>query len=112
LLVFLCIALLAWRIDSRVEQYCPSTSAVPTSVIAFFDANERNIATFYEAHLSLRPSFFAERPHLILDAGDLVSTRGLPTETNKGWPDTPPVLSRVVDFSVPLLPNPPPPPHA
>jgi len=111
LLVFLCIALLAWRIDSRVEQYRPSNLAAPSS-IAFFDANERNIATLDAAHLNLRPRFSADQPHLILDASDLVSARGLPTYTNKGWPDTPPVSSRVVDFPVPLLPNPPPTPLA
>jgi len=107
----LCIALLAWRIDSRVEQYRPSALAVPTS-IAFFDANERNIATLDAAHMNQRPRFSAGRPHLILDAGDLVSARGLLTETNQSWPDTPPRLSRIVDFSVPLLPNPPPTPLA
>jgi hypothetical protein len=110
--VSLCIALLAWRINSRFEQYRPSTSAVPSSIIAFFDANERNIATLDAAHLDQRPRFSAERPHLVLDAGDLVSAQGLLTETNQGWPDTPPRLSRIVDFSVPLLPNPPPTPLA
>ena len=107
LLLLLCTALLAWRIDSRVEQYHPSDSKVPNAVV-FFDANERNVATLDEAYLSQSPRFLAELSHLVLDVDDLVSAQNQLMQTNQYWPETPPVLSRIVDVSVTLLPNPPP----
>jgi hypothetical protein len=108
-LLLLCIALVAWRIDYRIQQNHVS-SVGSSSAVAFFDANERNIATLHEAKSSLRSHSIAGPFHLILDVDRAVSLLIEETQTGKHqrWHETPPVLSRYLDDSVLLLPNPPP----
>src|SRR5579863_4356843 len=43
--IFLVLCLIGWRINSRVEQYRPLVGVGHHSQAAFFDANERNIAS-------------------------------------------------------------------
>jgi hypothetical protein len=107
LLLLLCTVLLAWRIDFRIEQYHLSSVATPTAV-AFFDANERNIATLDETHFSLGARFVQEHPHFLADADHPAALAVQLTETSRRRPETPPVLSGSLVHSVPLFPNPPP----
>jgi hypothetical protein len=104
LILFLCISLLAWRLDSRVEQYHHS-SAGPRAVVAFFDANERNIASFDTAYSQPRcvagdhdQLFFLARPETVLIQQPFSRER---LETQTAPPD-------VFFYSAPHFPNPPP----
>ena len=104
LMLLLCTALVAWRVDFHIEQYQLPSVSIPA--IAFFDANERNLSTRYESSPS--PDLFTERCGLILVVDGLTSARSQLTKSNQSLPETPPMLSRVADVSVPLLPHPPP----
>jgi hypothetical protein len=106
LLILLCTALLAWRVDFRIEQCHPSS--VAPAAVAFFDTNERNIATLDKAHSDERVHFVAEQPHRLVDLDNPAFGPVQLTETDRRRPETPPVLSRLVDLAVPLFPNPPP----
>jgi hypothetical protein len=102
LLLILCTSLLAWRISSRMEQYHPSSAGSPAAV-AFFDANERNIASFDITQPQLR--LVAEEHHRLFC---LDSPEVLPQLTDTSQPDTSAVLPDIFLYSVSLFSNPPP----
>jgi hypothetical protein len=104
LLVLLCAALLAWRVDFRIEQCHPSTARVPVSAsIAFFDANERNIASL-DAPCA-QPHSVAETRSFAFCA---VSRPPLLQRTDRWSPEASPTLPDIPLTSVALLANPPP----
>jgi hypothetical protein len=86
-----------------MEQYHPSSAGSPAAV-AFFDANERNIASLDVAQSQLR--FVAEEHHRLLC---LDSPEVLPLQpTDRCQPDTSTVLPDILLYSVSLFSNPPP----
>jgi hypothetical protein len=86
-----------------MEQYHPS-SAAPPAAVAFFDANERNIASLDVAQSHLR--FVAEEHHRLLC---LDSPEVLPLQLkDRCQPDTSTVLPDLLLYSVSLFSNPPP----
>jgi hypothetical protein len=103
LLVLLCISLLAWRLNSRIEQYHPSTAA-STAAVAFFDANERNI-TSLEA--SREPSHPAPRQAHTLVSLDRPQPRR-PQPIDRDRLPHHPVLPAILIHTATLFSNPPP----
>jgi hypothetical protein len=111
LLFLLCITLLAWRIDFRIEQCQPSSVSAPATV-AFFDVNERNAATLNETHFNVCARFAADQPRLLVVVDPLAVSTAHLMETDRRRLETPPLLSGLFAVSIPLLPNPPPTPLA
>jgi hypothetical protein len=106
LLLFLCISLLGWRYNSRLEQYRPP-AAGSSATISIFDANERN----YESAHATR-----QQVRAISEEGDLldrVARPELPVQpTPRGAFDRPALPSDTSLYSVSLFSNPPPPSFA
>jgi hypothetical protein len=102
-LVLLCISLIAWRLNSRIEQYRPSTP-VSTAAVAFFDANERNITTLEASCVPLH------------SASDLIATlvsldRPQPQRAQTIYRNQPlnhPALPTILIHTATLFSNPPP----
>ena len=107
LLLILCIALLAWRIDYRVEQ-CEAASPTSPAVVAYFDANERNAASLDEMHLDPHTRFGPDYSHLRLDLDSVTAVIFQARETASRPPEIPPVLPGLFVRSTSNLPNPPP----
>jgi hypothetical protein len=86
-----------------MEQYHPSSAGSPVAA-AFFDANERNIASLDVAQSQLR--FVAEEHHRL---SFLHRPEVLPPQlTDRSEPDTSAVLPEILLYSVSLFSNPPP----
>ncbi len=103
LLILLCISLIAWRLDSRIEQYHPSSTGSPASV-AFFDANERNIISLESSRLPLHPA--SEPPDTLASLEHLQLHPAQPIHRIRL---DQPVLPAILIYSVTLFSNPPPP---
>jgi hypothetical protein len=110
LIVLLCSAMLAWRIDTRIEQYHPSGIGTRAAV-AVFDANERNTATLAETHFKVHARLVAEHPvdHAEVDGIAALALRLM--EAGRRRPESPPVLLGSDVQPVSLFPKPPPPLH-
>ena len=107
-LLFLCLSLLAWRINFRIEQ-CQLSNAGTPVVVAFFDSNERNMTFLDEMELNLRAPNAAG--HLPFESNvDSSVVSFLQTTATHRCQRKDPVLalSIVFVFSAPLFSNPPP----
>lgn len=107
LLLVLCIALLAWRIDFRVEQCHASTPSSP-AVVAYFDVNERGVASLDETHLDLHTHVVDENAQLRVDLHSLTATLDRLTTRMRRSLEKPPVASGPFIHPVSTFPNPPP----
>jgi hypothetical protein len=103
LLVFLCTALLAWRVDYRIEQ-CRASSAQTHTAVAFFDTNERNLASVDAALAYVH--FASEAPQLLFCVGSLAAEPQQQTKLRR--PETAPALPDIPLHSFSLYANPPP----
>ena len=107
LLLVLCIALLAWRIDYRIEQ-CHSSHACAPAVVAYFDANERNVVSPGETNLDLHTRADAESYAADFNADGPAAHVVAATERTSGPPENPPVVAGSFIQSFASLPKPPP----
>ncbi len=102
--ILLAICLIGWRVGSRVDQYHPLVAGpAHQAQVAFFDANERNLAAV-DASRSL-PRLVAEHTDLLLPMPD-VKPPVQPAYERQGEART--VLPPIYVDSVSLFSNPPP----
>ena len=103
--ILLAICLIGWRVSSRVEQYHPSVAcAEHQAQVAFFDANERNIASLDASRSHSRLA--AERIDRLFPVAG-VEPLVQPSYERQSEDRT--VLSPIYFNSVSLFSNPPPP---
>jgi hypothetical protein len=102
MLILLCTSLIAWRLNSRIEQYHPSSTGAPVPA-AFFDANERNITLLEASRVPFHPT--SEPPDTLTSLENL---QPLPAPPIHRIQLDQSVLPPVLIYSVTLFSNPPP----
>ena len=107
-LLVLCTALIVWRIDFRVGQ-CRPSSFGNTGAVAFFDANERNLATLDETQLALGWRSVAEQQSSLGHSAHPPLRAACAAKPVLSRLEKPPALRDIFPHSISLFPNPPPP---
>jgi len=107
-LLVLCTALIAWRIDFRIEQCRPSGFG-NTAAVAFFDANERNLAKLDETQPAPGWRSVAEQQSSLGQSAHPSPRAACAAKPLLSSFEKPPALKDIFCRSVSLFPNPPPP---